>query len=211
MLRPVKLSDVSQNPLLPRVYFSSPSPPPPPEPVKPVEIPPPQPIVIPPPPEIKFPEPPPPPTAKEKYAMTPEIPMRYYEAKSEEANKQLASMQAGTAAPDPRLERHPEMAGDPRYAQQQAKQTEMLTQQIEVYDQRAAQARKRAEIINPAALIEPIPIPPPASTSATEAQEKADEERRKQSSRQGMSASIIAGEQTKDYASSATGTGSLLG
>lgn len=55
------------------------------------------------------------------------------------------------------------------------------------------------------------PIPPPPTTSPLEAQEVADEERRKQSRRQGYASSILAGEQAQDYVSSATGTQSLLG
>jgi hypothetical protein len=65
-----------------------------------------------------------------------------------------------------------------------------------------------------AAMPKPVPaepIPPPPTTSPLEAQQVADEERRKQSRRQGMAASIIAGEQNRDYVSSATDTGSLLG
>ena len=65
-----------------------------------------------------------------------------------------------------------------------------------------------------AAMPAPIPatpIPPPPTTSALEAQEAAAEELRKQSNRRGMASSIIAGEQERDYVSSATGTGSLLG
>jgi hypothetical protein len=65
-----------------------------------------------------------------------------------------------------------------------------------------------------AALPKPVPatpIPPPQTASPTEAIEAADEERRKQSRRQGYNASIIAGESPTDYTSSATGTGSLLG
>jgi hypothetical protein len=60
-------------------------------------------------------------------------------------------------------------------------------------------------------VVPPTPVPPPPTTSPLEAQDIADEERRKQASRQGYSASIIAGEQQRDYVSSATGTGSLLG
>lgn len=56
-----------------------------------------------------------------------------------------------------------------------------------------------------------IPVPPPPTTSPLEAQEAADEELKKQAQRQGYSSSIIAGEQSRDYVSSATGTGSLLG
>lgn len=59
--------------------------------------------------------------------------------------------------------------------------------------------------------VEADPVPPPPTTSPLEAQEAADEELRKQKSRTGYSASIIAGEQDRDYVSSATGTGSLLG
>ena len=65
-----------------------------------------------------------------------------------------------------------------------------------------------------AAMPKPVaadPIPPPPTTSPLEAQEAADEEIRKQSQRQGYASSIIAGEQKRDYVSSATGTGSLLG
>ena len=59
--------------------------------------------------------------------------------------------------------------------------------------------------------IPPTPIPPPPTTSPLEAQEASDEQRRKQARRQGMAASIIAGETGQDYQSSATPTGSLLG
>lgn len=65
-----------------------------------------------------------------------------------------------------------------------------------------------------AAMPEPVkaePIPPPPTTSALEAQDQADEQLRKQSQRRGYTSSIIAGEQERDYVSSATGTGSLLG
>lgn len=55
------------------------------------------------------------------------------------------------------------------------------------------------------------PIPPPPTTSPLEAQEAADEQLRKQQNRKGYASSIIAGEQERDYVSSATGTGSLLG
>jgi len=60
-------------------------------------------------------------------------------------------------------------------------------------------------------VVPPTPIPPPPTTSPIEATEVAEEEKRKQSRRQGMSASIIAGESGVPYSSSATGTGSLLG
>lgn len=59
--------------------------------------------------------------------------------------------------------------------------------------------------------VPPTPVPPPPTTSPLEAQEASDEQMRKQQARRGMSASIIAGEQDRDYVSSATGTGSLLG
>jgi hypothetical protein len=59
--------------------------------------------------------------------------------------------------------------------------------------------------------IPPTPVPPPQTTSPLEATEAADEQRRKQSRRQGVAASIIAGETGTDYQSSATPTGSLLG
>jgi len=59
--------------------------------------------------------------------------------------------------------------------------------------------------------VPPTPIPPPPTTSALEAQDQADEQLRKQAARRGMASSIIAGEQERDYVSSATGTGSLLG
>ena len=65
-----------------------------------------------------------------------------------------------------------------------------------------------------AAMPKPVPatpIPPPPTTSPLEAQTVADEERRKQGRRQGYAASIIAGEQQRDYQSSATPSGSLLG
>lgn len=65
-----------------------------------------------------------------------------------------------------------------------------------------------------AAMPQPVkadPIPPPPTTSPLEAQEAADEQLRKQSTRRGYASSIIAGEQSRDYVSSATGTGSLLG
>ena len=65
-----------------------------------------------------------------------------------------------------------------------------------------------------AAMPKPIPatpVPPPPTTSALEAQDQAAEQLRKQSARRGMASSIIAGEQERDYVSSATGTGSLLG
>lgn len=55
------------------------------------------------------------------------------------------------------------------------------------------------------------PIPPVPTTSAIATQEAADEELRKQQNRKGYTSSIIAGEQERDYVSSATGTGSLLG
>jgi len=60
-------------------------------------------------------------------------------------------------------------------------------------------------------VVPPDPIPPPPTTSPLEAQEAATEELRKQSNRKGYASSIIAGEQERDYVSSATGTGSLLG
>ena len=78
--------DPLKNELIPRVFFSSPSPPPPPEPVK--IPPPPPPLVIPPPPpmpEFELPPPPPPQTWRQKYAMTPEIPMRHFESKAAKA------------------------------------------------------------------------------------------------------------------------------
>jgi hypothetical protein len=59
--------------------------------------------------------------------------------------------------------------------------------------------------------IPPTPIPPPATTSPLEAQEVAAEELRKQGRRRGYAASIIAGEQPQEYASTATPPGSLLG
>jgi outer membrane biosynthesis protein TonB len=59
--------------------------------------------------------------------------------------------------------------------------------------------------------VPPTPVPPPPTTSPLEATEAADEQVRKQQARRGMTASIIAGEQNRDYVSSATGTGSLLG
>jgi outer membrane biosynthesis protein TonB len=59
--------------------------------------------------------------------------------------------------------------------------------------------------------VPPTPVPPPPTTSPLEAQEAADEERRKQGRRRGYASSIIAGETPTDYTSSATGTGSLLG
>lgn len=59
--------------------------------------------------------------------------------------------------------------------------------------------------------VPPTPIPPAPTTSPIEATEVAEEEKRKQSRRQGMAASIIAGESSTPYTSSATGTGSLLG
>ena len=59
--------------------------------------------------------------------------------------------------------------------------------------------------------VEADPIPPPPSTSPIEATEAADEELRKQSKRRGMTSSVIAGEQTRDYTNTATGTGSILG
>jgi hypothetical protein len=65
-----------------------------------------------------------------------------------------------------------------------------------------------------AAMPKPIPatpIPPPATTSALEAQEVADEAMRKQARRRGYAASIVAGEQPQEYASTATPPGSLLG
>ena len=69
-----------------------------------------------------------------------------------------------------------------------------------------------AEIAAAMPKVEPaVPIPPPPTTSALEAQDQADEEIRKQANRRGMTSSIIAGEQERDYVSSATGTGSLLG
>lgn len=61
------------------------------------------------------------------------------------------------------------------------------------------------------AVVPADPIPPAPTTSALEAQDAATEQLRKQSARKGMSSSIIAGEQERDYVSSATGTGSLLG
>lgn len=61
------------------------------------------------------------------------------------------------------------------------------------------------------AAVPATPVPPIPTTSALEAQEASAEELRKQSSRRGYSSSIIAGESGTDYASSATGTGSLLG
>lgn len=65
-----------------------------------------------------------------------------------------------------------------------------------------------------AAMPQPVPatpVPPPATTSPLEAQEVAAEELQKQSRRRGYAASIIAGEQPQEYASSATPPGSLLG
>ena len=59
--------------------------------------------------------------------------------------------------------------------------------------------------------IPPTPIPPPATTSPLEAQEVAAEELRKQGRRRGYAASIVAGEQPQEYASTATPPGSLLG
>ena len=59
--------------------------------------------------------------------------------------------------------------------------------------------------------VPPTPVPPPPTTSPLEAQEAATEELRKQSQRRGYASSIIAGEQSRDYVSSATGSGSLLG
>jgi outer membrane biosynthesis protein TonB len=55
------------------------------------------------------------------------------------------------------------------------------------------------------------PVPPPPTTSPLEAEQVADEEKRRQQRRTGYASSIIAGENPTDYASSATGTGSLLG
>lgn len=65
-----------------------------------------------------------------------------------------------------------------------------------------------------AAMPKPVPatpIPPPATTSPLEAQEVAAEELRKQGRRRGYAASIVAGEQPQEYASTATPPGSLLG
>ena len=176
----MRTDDPLINGLIPRQFFSSPSPPPPPEPL---EIPPPPPpVVIPPPPPMptfELPPPPPPQTWREKYAMTPEIPMRAAQSKAD----------AATAAGDPQA-RH-------------------------LVQARSDKLRERTEIVNPLALEEPIeappPAPPPPSTSALEAEEAAAQTKRDQQKRRGMSASIIAGEQKVPYASSATGTGSLLG
>jgi hypothetical protein len=69
-----------------------------------------------------------------------------------------------------------------------------------------------AEIAAAMPKVEPaVPVPPPATTSALESQQAADNQVQTQAKRRGMASSIIAGESGRDYSNSATGTGSLLG
>lgn len=184
----MRTTDVLTNSLIPRYYFGGGAPPPPP----PVKIPPP-------PPPIVLPPPPPPPEIpkqKPQQIYGADTMFRYYQDKATKATA----------------------AGNTQEAAQFGARAEKNRQYAEFQEPGSTTAPSLAqqmEMLKPVPLPPPVPppppTPPPPSTSALEAQEAAAQVQRDQKKRKGMSASIIAGEQTVPYASSATDQGSLLG